>query len=213
MLKVVLLSLAILMVMIIMLGCCRPALIGALPVTLHPQETSNWCWAASGQMIMDYLGHNVPQCTQANNRFGRSDCCNIDLCPPPTEAPHYDKYRNCDNCACGGWPEFDKYGFTFKRTHGAALTWDQVREQLSNQPCCKKRPFAFSWGWIGSSTGHMMVAKGYVTLNGVNYVDILDPWSPCVGDERLITYDFYVADPADHVHWDDFYDITYTGGN
>lgn len=57
-----------------------------------------------------------------------------------------------------------------------------------------------------------MVAKGYLTVAGTNYVDILDPWAPCVGDERLITYDFYNADPTDHTHWDDYYDVTYTGG-
>ncbi|MBI5042523.1 MAG: hypothetical protein HZC10_01535 [Nitrospirae bacterium] len=150
-----------------MVGCtCKPAVIGSLPVTLHPQETQNWCWAASGQMVMDYLGHNVSQCTEANNRFGR------------TSAP---------------------------------LTWDQLREQISNESYCKKKPFAFSWGWLGGG-GHMMVAKGYLTLAGTNYVVIMDPWAPCVGDERIITYDFYNADPTDHTHWDDYYDVTYTGG-
>ncbi len=58
----------------------------------------------------------------------------------------------------------------------------------------------------------MMVAKGYLTLAGVNYVDILNPWAPCQGDEEIITYDRYNADPADHTHWDDYYDVTYTGG-
>jgi len=194
-----------------MTGCCKPALIGALPVTPHPQETKNWCWAASGQMVMHYLGNNVSQCTQANNRFGRTDCCNIDLCPPPTEAPQYNAFGNCINCACPGWPQFDKYGFTFKKTSGAPLTWDQLREQISNEPYCKKKPFAFSWGWLGGG-GHMMVAKGYLTLAGTNYVVILDPWAPCVGDESIITYNFYNADPTDHTHWDDYYDVTYTGG-
>jgi|GEM_PF-450691 hypothetical protein len=189
--------------------CCNPALVSSLAVPLHPQETGMWCWAASGQMIMDYLEHNISQCVQANNRFGRSDCCTIDLCPVPT-------VPNCDQpqghpCACGGWPEFDKYGFTFKRTHNAALTWDQVRNQLSNEKFCKKTPFAFSWGWAGGG-GHMMVAKGFLTLNGVNYVIIHDPWSPCVGDERIITYSRFSSNPGHYTHWDDFYDIKYTGG-
>ena len=84
-------------------GCCTPGLTGSLPVTLHPQETANWCWAASGQMVMDYLGNNVSQCTEANNRFYRSDCCNLALCPYP-DAPTYDTAGNCVGCACGGWP-------------------------------------------------------------------------------------------------------------
>ena len=80
-LRTVILALAVL----ILTGCCKPALVGDLPVTLHPQETGMWCWAASGQMVMDYLGTSPSQCTQANNRFGRTDCCTIDLCPLPTE--------------------------------------------------------------------------------------------------------------------------------
>jgi hypothetical protein len=192
--------------------CCFPNMMTSLPVTLHPQETKNWCWAASAQMVMDYLGHNVSQCTQANNRFGRTECCNIDLCPLPVEPPLYDVAGNCVNCACPGWPEFDKYGFTYKMTSNKPLSWFQLREQLCNTTYCKSKPFAFAWHWLGGG-GHLMVAKGYKTVMGINYVEILDPWTPCKGDERLVTYDFYNADPTDHTHWNDFYDITYVGGN
>jgi hypothetical protein len=192
-------------------SCCSPGVIGSLPVQRHAQETDNWCWAASGQMIMHYLGHDVSQCTQANTRFGRTDCCTIDLCPAPTEAPTFDAAGNCNNCACPGWPQFDQFGFTFKRTNGTALSWSDLRSQVSNQQYCKKKPFAFSWGWTGGG-GHMMVVKGFVTLAGVDYVVILDPWAPCSGDERIITYADYVDRAGSYTHWDDFYDITYTGG-
>lgn len=187
----------------ILAGCtCKPALMGSLPVTLHPQETSMWCWAGSGQMVMDYLGHNVSQCTQANNRFGRNDCpCNQCGANPVNNPP----------CVNGGWPEFDKYGFTFKTTSDAPLTWDQVRKQVSNQSYCSKKPFAFSWHWPGGG-GHMMVVKGYTTVAGTDYVNILDPWAPCSGDDRIIAYDFYDEDPGDHTHWNDYYDVTYKGG-
>ena len=57
-------------------ACCDPAVIGSQAVTLRPQETSMWCWAASGEMVMDFLGTDVGQCDEANKRFGRSDCCN-----------------------------------------------------------------------------------------------------------------------------------------
>lgn len=184
--------------LLIISGCtCKPAIVGSLPVALHPQETSMWCWAASGQMVMHYLGNNVAQCTQADNRFGRNDCCNIQRCPNPV-ANH--------SCVQGGWPEFAKYGFTYKTTSNAALSWNDLRDQISNEPYCKKKPFAFTWHWPGGS-GHMMVAKGYLTLNNVNYVVMLDPWAPCVGDERIITYDYYVESPGHHTHWDDYYDV------
>lgn len=199
-LRAVVLALAAVM----LTGCCEPALIGDLPVTLHPQETGNWCWAASGQMVMDYLGTSPSQCTQANNRFGRTDCCTIDLCPPPTEpAPAWP--APCE-CVCGGWPEFNKYGFTFKKTKNAALPWDELQEQVSPMPFCKKRPFCFTWHWPGGG-GHMMVAKGYFTLEGTRYVSMLDPWAPCVGNQAIITYDEYVERPGHHTHWDDYYEV------
>jgi hypothetical protein len=171
---------------------CTPLAESHLAVTLRPQQTNMWCWAASGQMVMEFLGVSVQQCTEANNEFGRTDCCNT-----PTSS----------GCISGGWPEFDKYGFTYQRTSDSALTWDQVRAETSNSAGCDQRPFAFSWHWPGGG-GHMMVAIGYQTVNNVNYVEINDPWAPNVGDHRFITYDFYVASPGDHTHWDDFYKIT-----
>lgn len=179
-------------------GCCSPGLIGALPVASHPQETGMWCWAASGQMVMDFLGSNVAQCTQANNRFGRTDCPCNQCGPNPVANPP---------CVFGGWPEFQRYGFTFQRTNNTALSWDDLRAEISQSPMCGARPIAFSWHWNGGG-GHMMVATGFVTVGGVNYVSILDPWAPCQGNVRVITYDAYVGGAGyTYTHWDDFYGI------
>lgn len=172
---------------LLLAGCCRPALIGSQAVPLRPQETSMWCWAASGEMVMDFLGTNVSQCDQANKRFGRTDCCNN---PVPGA------------CVNGGWPEFDKYGFSFQTTSDAPLSWDAVKKQIY----CKKRPFAFSWHWNGGG-GHMMALIGYVTVDDVQYVVINDPWAPNVGDQRIITYDAYVSGSG-YTHWDDYYNVT-----
>lgn len=178
-------------------GCCNPKAIESLAVTAHSQETRNWCWAASGQMIMDYLGNNVAQCTQANNRFGRNDCCDIDLCPNP-EQNHA--------CVTSGWPEFNKYGFSSTHTTNAALSWSDLKEEISDSSNCGRRPFAFTWKWPGGG-GHMMVATGYKTEDGINFVEVSDPWSPCVGDHNFITYDYYVQSPGHHTHWDDYYEV------
>lgn len=177
-------------------GCCSPGAIGSLPVTLHPQETSMWCWAGSGQMVMHYLGNNVPQCTQANNRFGRTDCPCAQCGPSPVANPP---------CVQGGWPEFDKYGFTFQRTSDTALTYAQLAAELSPKKYCGKTPIAYSWHWSGGG-GHMMVADAFVTLEGTNYVSILDPWGPCQGDARILTYAAYVAGTG-YTHWDDFHHV------
>jgi Papain-like cysteine protease AvrRpt2 len=169
-------------------SCCTPnKLISSLPVTLSPQETSMWCWAASGKMCMDFLGGNVSQCDEANKRFGRTDCCNSTV---PSA------------CIDGGWPEFEKYNFTASVTDDAALSWKNVKKQID----CKHKPIAFSWHWTGDG-GHMMVITGYVVINNTNWVTINDPWEPNIGNQRAITYDEYVSG-ADHTHWNDYYDIT-----
>lgn len=52
----------------------------------------------------------------------------------------------------------------------------------------------------------MMVATGYVTIDGVNYVSVNNPWPPNVGDLYTKTYDDYVSG-SDHTHWDDYYNV------
>lgn len=167
---------------------CTPPVAVTLDTKLIPQETDQWCWAASGQMIMSFLNHDVRQCLQANNEFGRSDCC---LDPPPAE------------CIQGGWPEFAKYDFTDDRTSDSYLTWDQLREQIA----CRKTPVAFSWHWIDGG-GHMKVIYGYAVENGVNSLWVNDPWEPHIGAKQIITYEEYIAGST-HTHWDDFYNIAH----
>ncbi len=168
-------------------ACCNPPdNIGSVADNLSAQQTSMWCWAASGKMVMDYLGATVTQCDEANKRFGRTDCCNS-----PTPAA----------CVNGGWPEFDKYGLKYDMTSNAALSWDQVKGQIY----CRKEPFAFSWHWSGGG-GHMMVATGYATVGNTHYVCVNNPLPPNVGDQYCHTYADYVSG-TDHTHWNDYYNV------
>lgn len=150
-------------------------------------------------MILEYLGKSVPQCTQVNDRLGRRDCCNN---PFPE--------RECDY---GGWPQFEKHGLQYKTTTDAPLSWEDVKAQLapntSGAPC-HFTPFAFTWRYTQGG-GHMMIAVGYMTVNGINYVRILDPAPVNQGDPRIITYDDYVSGVTDtgqhYIHWNDYYEI------
>ena len=164
-----------------------PANQESLPVTLIPQHTPMWCWAASAEMSMTYLGHGVSQCLQANYRLGRTDCCGS---PTPNA------------CVQGGWPQFEHWNFSASTVNGA-LTFDQLQVEID---CC--RPIAFSWGWSGGG-GHMMVARGYT--RNVQMVQVNDPWPPNTGDIYFITYAYYVSAANHHSHWTDYYSICYTG--
>jgi hypothetical protein len=153
---------------------------------MRPQHTDMWCWAASSQMCLEFLGGTVIQCDEADHQFTRSDCCNN-----PVPIP----------CILGGWPEFDHYGFSADITNDAALSWNEIKEQI-----CRKKPIAFTWHWTGSG-GHMMVLHGYQVIAGVEYVAISDPLPVDNGDQRLITYEEYVSGST-HTHWNDYYNIT-----
>ncbi len=157
-----------------------------LAVGLDSQELDNWCWAASGQMVMKNLGQEVSQCSQANDEFQLSSCC-------PTSTAS-------DECNRGGWPEFAKHQIRFQRTAGQPLSFGDLQTQIA----CQKQPVAFSWKWIGGG-GHMMVAVGYAVLNGTKYVEVNDPWKPNQGSHYFVTYEEYVAAPNNHDHWDDFF--------
>src|SRR5664280_2718223 len=58
---------AALALVLFLVGCCNPGNIGSVPVTLNGQQTNMWCWAASGQMTMNYVhpASNVQQCDEA----------------------------------------------------------------------------------------------------------------------------------------------------
>ena len=160
-----------------------------LPVNLRPQQTILWCWAASCQMVTEYIGNKtINQCNQASDYFNKS-CCNS-----PTSLA----------CINGGWPQLDRYGFSFKRTRGQALSWDDLKGQID-----REKPFCFSWRWTGGG-GHMMVVIGYEIQNGNRLVWIHDPWDVNEGSTHPISYDAFVQG-SDHSHWDDFYDINLSG--
>jgi hypothetical protein len=156
-----------------------------LDVNKIGQQTNMWCWAASGQMIMEYLGKNISQCEQANDRFKLNNCC---ITPTPS------------NCIRAGWPDFSNWGFESQQTDwGTALTFDQLIAQFH-----LNKPVAFSWGWNGGG-GHMMVAKGYSELSEM--VSINDPWPANEGESKWISYGAYV-NGVGYTHWKDYYNIS-----
>ncbi len=190
-----------------------PIVTKLLPVTTQWQETSEWCWAASGQMIMNLLGAahippNVPQCYEANQEFGRTDCCS---CPTPSA------------CAQPGWPQFDTWGFNSTQTSwGTPLTWSEVVGQID-----AGKPFMFSWAWNGGGA-HAMVAKGYksgflLPPFSQQWVIVANPWGPqgrCGpggnasgpfgGDLEIDTYAEFVGGPGyDHTHGADIYNVVH----
>lgn len=176
-------------------NCCQPSeVIGSVNNTLRPQETNNWCWAATTQMIAANEGKSVTQCDLANHRFGKTNCCDFQndgaSCP------------KTDDCNTPGWLELDYAGLNFSETT-TALSWDDIRDYIY----CSKDVLGFAYGTSGV-VGHVLVIKGYISVGGTNYVVLNDPWVPCVGSERLIEYDEYVNPAGSSTHWRTWYAIS-----
>jgi hypothetical protein len=174
-------------------SCCKPEVIGNVPNTLSPQETNNWCWAATTQMLAKHFSISVNQCDLANHRFGKTNCCT-----PQNAGSSCPKTNDCNT---PGWLELDFAGLKFDES-GTALSWEDVRKQIF----CSKKPMGYAYGQEGV-VGHVLVIKGYVTVGGTNYVVLNDPWSPCMGAERLITYEEYKDPAGAKTHWNTWFNI------
>jgi hypothetical protein len=151
-----------------------------LAVPLDPQIESEWCWAASAQMIITYLGGSVQQCQEANYRFGLTDCC--------TNAADESSLTECNQ---PGWPNWNYWGYNFSETAiGSSLSFAQLQTEFA-----ANRPVGFAWAW-STGGGHYMVATGTQVEDGTEYVTINDPWAPNVGEQVTLTYEDWVAGPA-----------------
>jgi hypothetical protein len=144
-------------------------------------------------MLAQHLSISVNQCDLANQRFGRTDCCD-----PQTANTTCPKRNECN---MPGWPMLDFAGVKFSEK-STALTWDE----LKNQIYCSKKPMGYAYGTPGV-VGHVLVVKGYITLAGTNYLVLNDPWAPCNGEERIITYNEYADPTGTSTHWTTFYNI------
>ncbi len=136
----------------------------SLPVVLRPQETELWCWAATGQMTMEYLGGGVSQSEQANRAFRRTDCG-----ARPTPRP----------CIRGGDILLKPYGFIHDESKKPLS-----EEALVYQLYALRRPIPFAW-WCPGGGGHASLVVGYARqANGTLLVECLDPYPPPFKDAR-----------------------------
>lgn len=196
-----------------------------LDVRFSPQagHANNWCWAASGQMIMELLGEapaKACQCRQAEEVLGVQGCCvTSSSCLPADDVP-----SRCDEPR---WPAFverpEHYSFGYKTTcdglplrqddeacDGKALGWRELTAEI-----CVGRPVMASLRSRGSMQGHTIVVKGFST-RPQRRVLVVDPRRLCptgrdcegeLDEGFWLTYEEYAAGWGGLVHWVDFYGI------
>jgi len=167
-----------------------------LAMNTYFQEKSNWCWAACGQMVMEFVGGTViSQCDAANSRLGETTCCGASPSP---------------NCNSVGFIEFAKHGFSADSI-SAALPWDSIRKQIDcvKSPICSVRKNRFR------NFSHMVVASGYTTAAGERQVLIRNPSQDFTTQPAyLIPYHFADFNPFEqydsttyYIHGNDYFNI------
>jgi hypothetical protein len=194
-----------------------------LRYTPQAESAYNWCWAASGQMLMELLGEDPAeacQCRQAEKILGVEGCCSRSSpCLPATRVP-----PGCDEPR---WPAFVEmpgaYPFEYRTTcdglprgfeddgcDGRPLGWYELAAEI-----CKGRPVLAALRLRGSDVGHVVVVKGISTHPSprvlvVDPAGLCPPGRDCEGelDEGFwLSYAEYAAGWGGLAHWLDFYGI------
>ena len=193
-----------------------------LSVQLIPQQAPQWCWAACGEMCMEFLnndGVKICQCDMANKIFrqggitdGGNSCTGADA----KSGAYLPDIPSAYNRTA--WPDFKDYGYTAQSTReitgrdssGGLLSNGQSYlsfRDLETQIFCEKKPVIFTWVWTsGGHVGqaHLMVAYGYAVDDTMGkWVYVHDP----AQTYTILPYSKYVSD-NDHIHYTDFYNIT-----
>ncbi|HXK11667.1 MAG TPA: hypothetical protein VMT70_18630 [Vicinamibacteria bacterium] len=194
-----------------------------LSLRFAPQAAGHWCWAASGQMAMELLGVRTAeacQCRQAEEVLGVAGCCaGPRSCLPADRAPA--------SCAAPRWPAFaenpERYAFDYLTTCDS-LPGRQDDERCDTKPLswpglsaeiCAGRPVLATLHSPGSTTGHMVVVKGFSArprprVLVVDPAGLCPPGRDCEGelDEAFwLSYEEYAAGWDGRIHWVDFYGI------
>ena len=106
----------------------------------------------------------------------------------------------CD--VAGWWSQLPNYGFTYDNSDwGTAIEFTQLQNELN-----ANRPVPFAWGWTNGGGHAMVAAKTWVDSGGNQWVSINNPDPVNEGEQDDMTYSYWVS-AADHVHWQDSYNV------
>jgi hypothetical protein len=140
-----------------------------LSIPSYKQERDNWCWAASSQMSINYLGGNKTQSQIVN--YVKGSVVN----EPGTNA---EVVRALN------------YGGLSGSNVNGSLAFSKVASQVkNNQPILA----AVSWNNNPNGTGHMFVIRGFYNDTSTGKQDIYykDPW-PTNTTDKIFSYNSFL---------------------
>lgn len=195
-------------------------------LTNRRQETSQWCWVASAQLVIEYLSQSkMNQCDMVNKVFNQKlrereqnspdlqlSCCKVGNEYSSSRDRNVLESRSV--CIQGGLPEwvFDNPNYNYRYSRISydyssetpqGLPWDELILQI-----CDNRPFIFSNMYKtpgGYGGGHTAGVGGYRELDdGTRWVEVYDP-----GQDGFSVwpYDQYLGPTRDYAHDLDYINI------
>lgn len=139
-----------------------------LNITMQAQQMTNWCWAAAGDTVADFYGHDYSQNQFCNLAFGRA---------VNSSCPNWQATLGNDRQA------FDAMGINPGRYVNGYLDYAAITREIDAD-----RPVMSRIQWQ-SGGGHMLTVYGYDVSK--NWVYWGDPW-PSSGRYHWATYNYYV---------------------
>jgi hypothetical protein len=131
-----------------------------LPVPYERQLTNEWCWAASTQMVLEYLHKQVPQCTIVEQAYGMfpGSCC---MSP-----------------ACSNWPGsiYQVQNILYANGGGLSSIVPKVAPNYLYQELRQGRPVIAHVNLWGTGPGHFAVIRGMTYYAGTPFVIVNDPY-------------------------------------
>ena len=181
-----------------------------LNVPSIPQEAKHWCWAASIKMVMQSFGKPATQCDLALQYLRSTGF--VSSIPPIN--------TNCNNCtdcmkksneSCFPLDVDLKLPSHYKAILGTKkitsfldigkiTSWNTIKTEINSQRSSiiileldpmLQHTFESLVHWTGA---HAVVAKGYLECNGQKFIQINNPWQPCVGCSYWIAYETVSTD-------------------
>lgn len=189
------------------------------PFASPKQNTGVWCWAASAQMVINYLGNPLSQCEIVSKTLDHQipsnppGCCMAedsfvpDPPPPPDDVLYNEQVADArTKCLKRYWPSkaLRAYQYNVEETSDP-IDWPGLTDQL----CTKRTPYIFVVSFYdnGIYAGrHTSVVGGArVTSDGDRYVEISDHSED---DFFLMKWGAFAAGvPGDFKHEFDFINI------
>jgi hypothetical protein len=123
------------------------------------QQQTQWCWAASAQMVMHFYGDNsITQCDLANWLFDQSSCC--------VTASSSDCNQGCEIRDIK--QVYKEWGIQSTRK-STSVSFAKLREEIN-----AGRPVEIVFEWEGGG-GHAAIIRGYRQDEDGNYLLVNDP--------------------------------------